>query len=190
MAWKLTDDASCQYIKRLESNILYELVEILYDNPGQELYGVYTDKVNVDYYIKNLKDELKHILNIFGYESVDEVRNEYRNHYKANQIIAECIFEHYGSFQAESIFTGTEEECATFIKDYIKKTNEIWYRADYADDMDSEYYIANNDEEAIEYAKEIAEVKYADIGIVHREVGSIYEVDDNSEFFNEIRLVY
>ena len=38
----------------------------------------------------------------------------------ALQIMAECIFEYYGAFQAYTLFKGNEKECREFIENYIK----------------------------------------------------------------------
>lgn len=65
-----------------------------------------------------------------------------------------------------------------------------WYRADYDNQVDSEYFIAESDEQAIEQAKSKTEVEYSDVGMVKCELVELFEVDDNTEFFNEIRLVW
>lgn len=70
------------------------------------------------------------------------------------------------------------------------------YRADYEciiegekHYMDSDYFSAENDKEALEWAKYLASegVDYADVGHVDTELTSVAECDED---WNEIGLIY
>ena len=71
-----------------------------------------------------------------------------------------------------------------------------WYRADYdvvgIDDIHDEYFVADSDEQAIEIAKERASygIGYADAGYKELELVQVVLVDENTECFNEIRVVW
>lgn len=73
-----------------------------------------------------------------------------------------------------------------------------FYRADFeckTDNsiiIDSDYYTAENDDEALRWAKddEGRGVDFADIGHVDIELVELYEVNENEETFPEIRLVW
>ena len=66
----------------------------------------------------------------------------------------------------------------------------MWYRADYNNNVDSEYFHCGSDDEAVEQALEKSNETYADIGLVECELVELYEVDYNTECFNGIRLVW
>lgn len=73
-----------------------------------------------------------------------------------------------------------------------------FYRADFecttdkSITIDSDYYRADNDDEAFRWAKddEGRGVDFSDIGHVEIELVGIYEVNENEETFPEIRLVW
>jgi len=75
---------------------------------------------------------------------------------------------------------------------------EKWYKADFACttdptiDIEPSYFVADNDEQAIEIAKEEAEsgVDFCDIGEVETELIQVYEVDDTQEGMPEKRLIW
>jgi hypothetical protein len=73
---------------------------------------------------------------------------------------------------------------------------ERWYRADYdvvgMDDMHDEYFVADSDEQAIEIAKEMASdgIWYADAGLKKLELVQVVLVDENTEYYNEIKTIY
>ena len=118
-AWVLTDDDSCQYVKKINEDE-FQLIEMSLINPETEEFIVYTDEIDVDAYLEQNRGETEEILNSFGYgenniSSIEEVINKYSN---ASQIIAECIFEYYSDFQAYTIFKGREEQCRRFIENY------------------------------------------------------------------------
>lgn len=118
--WVCTDSDSCQYVKALDDlPNHFRLIEIGLVNPDTAQYEVYTDDVCVNDYFNDqeLVDELENILRGFGYSSISEAVRNYGD--SAPQVIAECIFEHYGSFQAESVFIGREEECRSFVQKWI-----------------------------------------------------------------------
>ncbi len=118
-AWVLTDDDSCQYVKKINEDE-FQLIEMSLVNPETEEFIVYTDEIDVDAYLEQNRGEIEEILRTFGYgyeynSGIEEVMNIYSS---ASQIIAECIFEYYNYFQAEVIFKGSEEQCRRFIENY------------------------------------------------------------------------
>lgn len=66
------------------------------------------------------------------------------------------------------------------------------YRLDYDGLHDSDYIWCNTDEDAIKEGKEIASkgIYYADIGHCELELIQIVEVDDESEFYSEKRVIW
>lgn len=131
--WICTDNNSMQYVKCIvhsngcpEQND-YELIEMSLINPENGLYEVYTDTLCVDDYLECMRSELSSILSGFGYGDdeedcaiiIDRMMETYRD--EVFQVICECIFEHYGSFQARELFVGKENECIDFINKYISE---------------------------------------------------------------------
>ena len=113
--WILTDDDSHQHVRKIDDHT-FKLIEIGLTDPDKQLFQVYTDTVCLSDYPEG---EVGQIIRFFGYDSLDHVQKEYGD--RANQIIAECIFEHYGSFAAEPLATGLPfEQARSFIEDYIK----------------------------------------------------------------------
>ena len=57
---------------------------------------------------------------------------------------------------------------------------------------DSDYIWCDTDEDAIKESNEIAEqgIDYADVGHCKLEIIQIVEVDDNSEFYNDKRVIW
>jgi len=108
--WILTDDDSFQHVKCI-SDDTYHLIEMGLINPETDEYEVYTDVICITDYL----NELDEILSEFGYGD-GACENE------SNQIIAECIFEHNGIFQASQLIAGSEGECEKFILDFIKNS--------------------------------------------------------------------
>ena len=66
------------------------------------------------------------------------------------------------------------------------------YRVDFEGIHDSEYIWCYTDEDAIKEGKELAEqgIDYADIGHCDLEHIQIVEVDDESEFYNDKRVIW
>lgn len=120
-SWSLTDDDSFQHVKKIGED-KFELIEISLVNPETEEYIVYTDEINVDEYLDMSRGELIEILE--GYYDAggeeDVIQFVLNNIDSPSQIIAECIFEYYGAFQAYTLFKGSEEKCRKFIEEYIK----------------------------------------------------------------------
>ena len=83
--------------------------------------GAYLSQFDISDYFELLEDELTGILNGFGYPGIEDVKKEYGS--EANQVMAECVFEHYGSFQANKRFEGSMNDCESFIKHYIAENN-------------------------------------------------------------------
>ena len=119
-AWVLTDDDSCQYVKKINEDE-FQLIEMSLVNPDTKEYIVYTDKVDVDAYLEQNRGEVREILE--GYyeaEGEEDVIQFVLNHIDSpSQIIAECIFEYYNYFQAGVIFKGSKKQCKGFIENYI-----------------------------------------------------------------------
>jgi len=109
--WFLTDDSCFQYVKK-NSETEYSLIELAVygldeEDEKEQKYEVYEDTIDVQKYFDSM-DELKTILNTFGYKDLKAVQNEYGD--STNQIIAECIFEYHGRCQANPIGIGTIHE--------------------------------------------------------------------------------
>lgn len=117
--WIMTDDDSMQHVKRL-SETKFKLVEFALTSRDPDSYEVYTDTLDMNDYLTGMKDELEAILKGFGYDSIESVREAYGE--EALQVMAECVFEHYGSFQAHKIYVGTETMCRLFVTCYVGKS--------------------------------------------------------------------
>lgn len=117
--WILTDDSCLQHVRQ-NGSTEFSLIELKLLVPMiLQDYEVYEDTINVQDYFDRMMDELLMILSQFGYKSLEEVRAEYGE--GANQIIAECIFEHYGSHQANQVMTGKRSEAEEAIRNFIAK---------------------------------------------------------------------
>ena len=131
--WVCVDADSCQYVKCSfkseeggEYNH-YKLIQMDLINPDTKKYEVYFDTLCVDDYLDYMRSELSIILASYGYSDDDEedcaeiierMIEEYGD--DVFQVVCECIFEYYGSFQAEVLFTGSEQDCIKFIENYCK----------------------------------------------------------------------
>ena len=134
--WVCVDADSCQYVKCSfkseeggEYNH-YKLIQMDLINPDTQEYEVYFDVLCVDDYLESMREELSMILSSYGYG--DDDKEEYEDcaeiiermikYYGDDtfQIVCECIFEYYGSFQAEVLFTGSEQDCIKFIENYCE----------------------------------------------------------------------
>ena len=131
--WVCVDADSCQYVKCSfkseeggEYNH-YKLIQMDLINPDTKKYKVYFDTLCVDDYLDYMRSELSIILASYGYSDDDEedcaeiierMMEEYGD--DVFQVVCECIFEYYGSFQAEVLFTGSEQDCIKFIENYCK----------------------------------------------------------------------
>ena len=131
--WVCVDADSCQYVKCSfkseeggEYNH-YKLIQMDLINPDTKKYEVYFDTLCVDDYLDYMRSELSIILASYGYSDDDEedcaeiierMMEEYGD--DVFQVVCECIFEYYGSFQAEVLFTGSEQDCIKVIENYCK----------------------------------------------------------------------
>ena len=134
--WVCVDADSYQYVKCSfkseeggEYNH-YKLIQMDLINPDTQEYEVFFDELCVDDYLDSMRSELLMILSSYGYG--DDDKEEYEDcaeiiermikYYGEDtfQIICECIFEYYGSFQAEVLFTGSEQDCIKFIENYCE----------------------------------------------------------------------
>ena len=130
--WVCVDADSCQYVKCSfkseeggEYNH-YKLIQMDLINPDTQEYEVYFDTICVEDYLDSMRGELSLILSSYGYGDSEEdctgiierMMEEYED--DVFQVVCECIFEWYGSFQAEVLFTGSEQDCIKFIENYCK----------------------------------------------------------------------
>jgi len=114
--WILTDDDCKQYVRRISPRT-FELIEYAMVNPEVPLYEIYVDTICLDDYEAFEIDE---VLRGFGYTDIGDVQEKYATRNEANQVIAECIFEHYGSFSAEQLCAAVPESLAiSTIESYI-----------------------------------------------------------------------
>ena len=127
--WICTDPDCSQYAKPL-SQTKFQLIEMSLCSINPEKHEVYEDTIDIDDYIyhngEDGRKELETILNTYGYFYFYPVKDHVSicSKYKgqAYQVMAECIFEYYGSFQASQlIITSTIEEAEEFIQEYISK---------------------------------------------------------------------
>ena len=130
--WVCVDADSCQYVKcSFKSDEVgeynhYKLIQMDLINPDTKKYEVYFDTLCVDDYLDYMRSELSIILASYGYgddeedcaEIIERMMEEYGD--DVFQVVCECIFEYYGSFQAEVLFTGSEQDCIKFIENYCK----------------------------------------------------------------------
>ena len=119
--WIMTDNDSMQHAKKL-SDSKFELVEMGLANPVQKTYQVYTATIDVSKYTGAKLLELLTILGSYSYTSVIDVKERYGE--AANQIIAECIFEYYGTSDAEILFEGSEDDCVGFIENFVAQNKD------------------------------------------------------------------
>ena len=63
------------------------------------------------------------------------------------------------------------------------------YRADFDNGLESDYFYAENDASAIASVGYGKTTYYSDAGEVYGALIELYEVDPNTECFNELRLV-
>ena len=130
--WKLTDSQPMQYVKCSfkseeggEYNH-YKLIEMGLRNPEIKEYEVFFDELCVNDYLDYMRTELSMILSSYGYgddeEDCSEIIERMMEDYGDDvfQVVCECIFEWYESFQAEVLFTGSEQDCIKFIENYCK----------------------------------------------------------------------
>lgn len=106
--WALTDDSCMQYVRRRNA-LEFELIEYGLVSQDGPLCEVYTDIINLGDYERA---EVEDILNGFGYAGVEELHEAYPSRDMANQVIAECIFEHFGSFSVEPLCKAVSEAFA------------------------------------------------------------------------------
>ena len=130
--WVCVDADSFQYVKcSFKSNEggeynHYKLIQMDLINPDTKEYEVYFNALCVEDYLDSMRSELSMILSSYGYgedeedyaEIIERMMEEYGD--DVFQVVCECIFEYYGSFQAEVLFAGSEQECIKFIENYCE----------------------------------------------------------------------
>ena len=130
--WVCVDADSFQYVKCSfkseeggEYNH-YKLIQMDLINPDTQEYEVYFDTICIKDYLESMRGELSLILSSYGYgdseedctEIIERMMKEYED--DVFEVVCECIFEYYGSFQAEVLFTGPEQDCIKFIYNYLQ----------------------------------------------------------------------
>ena len=131
--WKITDSQPIQYVKCSfkseeggEYNH-YKLIEMCdVADPRKKEYDVFVDTLCVNDYLDSMRGELSMILASYGYgedeedcaEIIERMMEEYGD--DVFQVVCECIFEYYDNFQAEVLFTGSEQDCIKFIENYCE----------------------------------------------------------------------
>ena len=104
----------------------YKLIQMDLINPDTKEYKVFVDTLCVDDYLESMRGELSIILASYGYgddeedcaEIIERMMEEYGD--DVFQVVCECIFEYYDNFQAEVLFTGSEQDCIKFIENYCE----------------------------------------------------------------------
>ena len=114
--WVLMDSDNSQYIKQ-NSNTEFSTIGMTLIDSGKRQYEVYTDTIDLKEFLETKRDELVAILETFDYESIEAVKNRYKN---ANQIMAQCVFKYYGTVLSEPLFKGSQTKCMYFISNYTK----------------------------------------------------------------------
>lgn len=114
--WILIDDDSYQHVRKIDAET-FDLIELCIIAHDPDRFEVYTDTIRLSDYPDQ---EITEIINGFGYSSIRQIMDEYGD--EGNQVITECIFEHYGSFAVQPLVTGLSYENARdFISKYISK---------------------------------------------------------------------
>jgi hypothetical protein len=122
--WVMTDKDSCQHVRK-NSDTEFTFIEMAQIEPPGAIhpnFEVYADTIDIRDYLED--DDgitLNGILASYGYESVDAIKAEYGN--MANQIMCECIFEHFGSTQAKLLWVcWRKEQARQNIEGYVNKS--------------------------------------------------------------------
>lgn len=120
--WMLTDDSCKQYVRRYGPRA-YQLIEYSMVSQDGPLYEVYVDDICLANY-ENF--EIEDIIKGFGYASMAALYEQYPCRDEANQVVAECIFEHFGSFSAVPLCESVSEALAEkTIHDYLLLHHDI-----------------------------------------------------------------
>lgn len=121
--WKLTDESCCQYVRRIAPRT-FEMIEYSIVSDVEPMCEVYTDIIHLSDYEEF---EILEILAAYGYKSIEDVREKYGgSHDAANQVIAECIFEWYGSFSTEPLAYCVPESLAiSLILGHVKTHHDL-----------------------------------------------------------------
>lgn len=116
--WFLTDDSSNQHVRIVsEARGQFDIIDTVLN--GGEVYTVVFGTISVSDDDLRDPDFIHDYLCPFGYMGYEHLVELYGD--GAAQIAAECAFEiepyHYG----DTLFTGDEDECLSFITDYVQK---------------------------------------------------------------------
>lgn len=115
--WMLADDDSQQYVRRT-SKFEFDLIEMCLIRHNPDRYAVYSTDIDVsEWFADENRNKLENIISTFGYDDIDEMKQNYGEEYL--QVIAECIFEYYGSVMADTLFEGPEKDCIAYIRNYV-----------------------------------------------------------------------
>jgi hypothetical protein len=125
--WTLTDDDSQQYVRPTDNEDEFDLIQMSLINPETEEFIVYFSNIDVMSILEQERPAICEILQSYGYGENDDSEDAPINavigiyNDNASQIIAECYFEYYNTFEADEIlFKGSEQECIDFIQNWIK----------------------------------------------------------------------
>ena len=124
--WILTDDDTQQYVRSTDNEDEFDLIQMSLINPETEEFIIYFSNIDVMSILEQERPAICEILQSYGYGENDDSEDAPINTVikicnNASQIIAECYFEYYNTFEADEIlFKGSEQECIKFIKDWIK----------------------------------------------------------------------
>lgn len=119
--WLCIDPDSSQHVFQ-HTKTCFSLIEMALINPDTKEFEVYAGEVDVDAYAKKAPAALLSILDAYGYEGIAYVQRKYPDN--PEMVIAECIFEYWGSTRFHQIFTGSKAACCAFIQRYIKGVDQ------------------------------------------------------------------
>ena len=116
--WFLTDDSSNQHVRIVsEDRGQFDIIDTVLN--GDEVYTVVFGTVSVSNDDLRDPDFINDYLLPFGYTGYEHLVELYGD--GASQIAAECAFETAPYRYGHTLFTGGEDECLTFITDYVQK---------------------------------------------------------------------
>ena len=116
--WFLTDDSSNQHVRIVsEDRGQFDIIDTVL-NAG-EVYTVVCGTVSVNVEDLHDPDFVQDYLRPFGYTGYEHLVELYGD--GAFQIAAECAFESNPYRYGDTLFTGDEDECLSFIADFVQK---------------------------------------------------------------------
>lgn len=105
------------YVRRT-SKFEFDLIEMCLIRHNPDRFEVYSTNIDVaEWFDDDHRTDLENIIGAYSYNSIDEMKKQYGEKYL--QVIAECVFEYYGSLMADKLFEGSEEECKEYVKKFV-----------------------------------------------------------------------